>query len=144
MTSSFRVAKLHDDAVIPSRGSAGAAGYDLSSVVDCVIGPGSYEIIDTGIAIQIPSDCYARVAPRSGLAAKHLIDVLAGVVDSDYRNQIKVILINHSASPFKVAKGDRIAQLIFERIYTPELETVSYDVLTSTERGLNGFGSTGV
>jgi len=101
-------------------------------------------MVNTGIAIQIPTDCYARVAPRSGLTLKKGVDVGAGVVDSDYRDMIRVILFNHSDTEFSIQTGDRIAQLVFERIYTPEVQEVSYEVLTNTERGLGGFGSTGV
>jgi dUTP pyrophosphatase len=140
----FRVAKIHNDAVIPKRGSAAAAGYDLYAVEDNVVQVGDRAMVDTGIAIDIPTDCYARVAPRSGLALKHGIDVLAGVVDADYRDSIRVILMNHGKLPFVVKKGDRIAQLVFERIYTPELECVDYDTLCKTDRGTGGFGSTGV
>lgn len=140
------VKHTHEDAVTPSRGSKQAAGYDLSSVHDTVIRPGESKIIDTGIAIEFEDDLigahYARVAPRSGLAAHHAIDVLAGVVDADYRDSIKVVLVNHGKVDFKVKKGDRIAQLIFEAIYTPKM--VEVDDLSDTNRGINGFGSTGV
>ena len=112
-------------------------------------------VAGTGIAVSFPNDCYARVAPRSGLAAKHAIDVLAGVVDCTYTNQIKVVLFNHGKNEFDVNVGDRIAQLIFERIYIPiadDVKTVAYDeLLTQVQsklvggtRGLAGFGSTDV
>jgi dUTP pyrophosphatase len=102
-------------------------------------------MIQTGVVLQIPGDCYARIAPRSGLALKHGIDVLAGVVDSNYRNTIQVILQNHGQQAFKVKVGDRIAQLIFERIYLPEtIEQVLIDELSETTRGENGLGSSGV
>jgi len=127
----------------PTRGSAGAAGYDLSAAEDAVVPARGQGMIDTGIVVQMPSDCYGRVAPRSGLAAKHCINVHAGVVDSDYRGTIRVILFNHGDADFRVAAGDRIAQLVFERIYTLEPVVVSLDELTQTERGDGGFGSTG-
>lgn len=139
---SFNVLLRHPLAKVPRRGSAGAAGYDLSAVESAVIEAGEKAIIDTGISTQFPADCYARVAPRSGLAAKNGIDVLAGVVDSDYSGNIKVILVNHGQKAFEVNVGDRIAQLIFERIYVPELQVV--ESLEETERGAGGFGSTGV
>lgn len=142
----IRFAKIHEDARVPTRGSAGAAGFDLYSVEDIVIPPaGGKAMIHTGIVFEIPKGYYGRVAPRSGLAAKYAIDVLAGVCDEDYRGEICVILINHDRSnDFKVAKGDRIAQFIFEKIGVPaSLDEVPFDLLTSTERGEGGFGSTG-
>lgn len=139
----FRVAYISMFAKKPARGSAGAAGYDVHACENQIIPARGQQIVDTGVVFQFPSDCYARIAPRSGLAAKHSLDVMAGVVDSDYCDSIKVILRNHSDEPFEVKIGDRIAQVIFERIYTPELDVVMYDELKQTERGTNGFGSTG-
>jgi dUTP pyrophosphatase len=142
---SFNVFRQHKDAVIPKRSDVGAAGYDLVSVEDHVIQPHSQAIVDTGIVLDFPSECYARVAPRSGLAAKYSIDTLAGVIDSSYRGTVKVILYNHSDKEFVVTKGDRIAQLIYESIYTPSLvEVPSFADLTETDRGDGGFGSTGI
>jgi dUTP pyrophosphatase len=141
----FRFYKQDKDAIPPFRPESGSAGYDLSSVQDVVIPGHSQAIADTGIVFEMPNDCYGRVAPRSGLAAKFSIDVLAGVVDSSYRSTVKVILYNHSEKEFVVKKGDRIAQLIFERIYTPNLfEVDSIEKLSTSDRGTNGFGSTGV
>lgn len=142
-----RFARIHPDARTPTRGSAGAAGFDLYSVDDVWIpGNGGSIIVPTGICVDIPPEYYGRIAPRSGLAAKNGIDVLAGVVDSDYRGEVRVILINHGKEgDFHVNKGDRIAQLIFERIGIPAngLEEVSHEQLTATDRGEAGFGSTG-
>ena len=140
----FLVAKLHADAVIPTRATVGSAGYDLSACEEAVIESGTWCAVDTGIAIQIPSNCYARVAPRSGLAFKNGLDVFAGVVDSDYRSTIKVILMNNGKSAFVVNVGDRIGQLVFERIFTPNLRICEYVELTDTSRGTGGFGSTGI
>lgn len=148
MATPFLFAKVVAEATLPARATKGSAGYDLSACEDAVVPAHSWKMVNTGIAIQIPNDCYGRVAPRSGLTLKKGLDVGAGVVDSDYRDSIRVILFNHSNEDFSIQKGDRIAQLIFERIYTPEpplhLREVSYEVLTSTDRGLGGFGSTGV
>jgi dUTP pyrophosphatase len=145
MSSSFKVFAKSPDAIVPKRAEPGSAGYDLTSVVDIGILPHSQCIVDTGLVFEFPNDCYARVAPRSGLAAKNSIDVLAGVVDSSYRDTIKVIMYNHSDSIFEVKVGNRIAQLIFEKIYTPELEVVSdINELSSSDRGVGGFGSTGI
>ncbi|XP_032838946.2 deoxyuridine 5'-triphosphate nucleotidohydrolase, mitochondrial isoform X3 [Tyto alba] len=140
-TARLRFAKLSKNASTPSRGSARAAGYDLYSAYDCVIPPMEKAVVKTDIQIELPSGCYGRVAPRSGLAAKHFIDVGAGVIDEDYRGNVGVVLFNFGKETFEVKKGDRIAQLICERICYPELEEVQ--ALDDTERGGDGFGSTG-
>ncbi|XP_018333265.1 deoxyuridine 5'-triphosphate nucleotidohydrolase, mitochondrial isoform X3 [Agrilus planipennis] len=133
------------EASAPSKESTKAAGFDLRSAYDYVVPPQGKEIIDTGLKIQLPEGCYGRIAPRSGLAAKNFIDVGAGVVDEDYRGILKVVLFNHSQIPFSVKKGDRIAQLICERIYYPELEEVQeLSELSKTKRGEGGLGSTGI
>lgn len=137
----FRVQKLNEEARVPTRSNAGDAGYDLYADATVDIHPGHLAMIPTGIAISIPSDCYGRVAPRSGLAWKYQLDVFAGVVDSSYRGEIKVLLKNHSAHIVTLNRGDRIAQLIFERIYTPELALT--DSLDESDRGAGGFGSSG-
>jgi len=131
----------------PQQANEGDAGYDLASAHQeaVTIAPHTQAMISTGLKLEFPSDHYARVAPRSGLAAKHSIDVLAGVVDSNYKGIIQVILFNHSSTPFVVNPGDRIAQLIFERITTPQLqEVLSESELSQTSRGVQGFGSTGL
>lgn len=137
----LRFAKLSQNALAPSRGSSRAAGYDLYSAYDCEIPASGKAVVKTDIQIALPSGCYGRIAPRSGLAAKHFIDVGAGVIDEDYRGNVGVVLFNFGKEPFKVNKGDRIAQLICERIYYPDLEEMQ--VLDDTERGSGGFGSTG-
>lgn len=137
----FQVKLLSEDARVPTRGSTGAAGYDLYSARDETIPARGKGLVSTDISICIPKDSYARIAPRSGLAVKRFIDTGAGVVDYDYRGTVSVVLFNHSDEDFEIRKGDRIAQLILERIYTPEIQVV--DELDSTERGAAGFGSTG-
>ncbi|NXU15817.1 DUT protein, partial [Pardalotus punctatus] len=137
----LRFTRLSENAFTPSKGSPRAAGYDLYSAYDCVIPPMEKAVVKTDIQIALPSGCYGRVAPRSGLAAKHFIDVGAGVIDEDYRGNVGVVLFNFGKETFEVKKGDRIAQLICERIYYPELEEV--EALDDTERGEGGFGSTG-
>ena len=139
----FKFAKMNVDAIIPSKGSLGAAGFDLYSRHRIVIPAGDRGLVKTGIALQIPDDCYARVAPRSGLTFNHGINVGAGVIDCDYRSEIGVILFNHSKTHFVVNQGDRIAQLIFEKIYTCVPRVVEYTELSDTQRGAGGFGSTG-
>ncbi|XP_048337939.1 deoxyuridine 5'-triphosphate nucleotidohydrolase, mitochondrial [Sphaerodactylus townsendi] len=137
----LRFAKLSENAVAPSRGSSRAAGYDLYSAYDCEIPPLGKAVVKTDIQISVPSGCYGRVAPRSGLAANHFIDVGAGVIDEDYRGNVGVVLFNFGKETFKVKRGDRIAQLICSLDRQPEFETVQ--VLDDTERGSRGFGSTG-
>ena len=94
------------------RGSAGAAGYDLCAAGNCVIPSRGKGTMETGLAVALPTGTYARIAPRSGLAIRNFINIGAGVLDSDYRGKIKVVLFNYSAEDFKVQAGDRIAQLI--------------------------------
>lgn len=142
MTDKLYVQKLRDDAMLPTRGSAEAAGLDLYAVGDHELKVNERKVIPTGIAIATPRGTYVRIAPRSGLALKHGIDVLAGVVDSDYRGQIGVVLINLGNESFKINAGDRVAQAIVEVIRMPEV--VEVEDLDSTERGEAGYGSTGV
>ncbi|XP_055518648.1 deoxyuridine 5'-triphosphate nucleotidohydrolase-like isoform X1 [Leucoraja erinacea] len=137
----LKFAKLSENAQRPTRGSERAAGYDLYSAYDYVILPQDKVIAKTDIQIALPSGFYGRVAPRSGLAAKHFIDVGAGVIDEDYRGNVGVVLFNFGKESFEVKKGDRIAQLICERICYPELEELKS--LDETERGAGGFGSSG-
>ena len=138
----LRVQKIHPAARIPRRETPDAAGYDLASVEAVEIPPHGTAIISTGLAMAVPDGTYGRIAPRSGLAAKHSIGVGAGVVDGGYRGEVKVVLFNHGNQRFTVQPGDRIAQLILERIAVPDV--VACDALDETERGHGGFGSTGV
>ncbi|KAH6660138.1 putative Deoxyuridine 5'-triphosphate nucleotidohydrolase [Truncatella angustata] len=135
------IKKLSDKARLPTRGSAFAAGYDLYAAKDTVIPKRGKVLVDTDIAIAVPAGTYGRIAPRSGLASKHFIDTGAGVIDADYRGQVKVLLFNHNEADFEVKEGDRVAQLIIERIYTPEVVEVAE--LEESVRGAGGFGSTG-
>lgn len=132
--------RLHPDAKLPARGSKQAAGLDLYSVETVTISPGRRAAVRTGIAAAIPAGYYGRVAPRSGLAVKHGIDVLAGVVDSDYRGEIICVLINLGEEAVHLERGARVAQLIIEVIIMPESEWA--DALEDTGRGSAGFGST--
>ena len=136
------VKKLTYDAILPTRGSDGSVGYDLYSAVDIIVpSQAGNALVGTGIALSIPLDCYGRIAPRSGLAAKHCIQVGAGVIDPDYTGEIKVVLFNHGTEDFEIKKGDRIAQLILERCETPIIKEIG--LLDETLRGSDGFGSTG-
>ena len=133
--------KLHSDtARIPIRGSPNAAGYDLYSAEEKVVPARGKMLIDTQISIATPPGTYGRIAPRSGLAAKNMIATGAGVIDADYRGVVLVLLFNHSDEDFKVKQGDRVAQLILEKIATPAVEQV--ENLNETTRGNQGFGST--
>ncbi|RUS12687.1 Deoxyuridine 5'-triphosphate nucleotidohydrolase [Jimgerdemannia flammicorona] len=138
---SLRVKRLSEHAKLPTRGSAHAAGYDLYSSADTVIPAQGKTIVPTDISIGIPTGCYGRVAPRSGLAYKFFLDTGAGVIDEDYRGPLGVIMFNFSKEDYQVKAGERIAQLILEQIFTPEV--VEVDSLEETERGAGGFGSTG-
>jgi len=137
----FQVKLLNSNAVVPTRGTPNSAGLDISSSESTEIPSRKWKAISTGLSISVPADCYARIAPRSGLAYKFGIDVFAGVVDSDYTGEVKVILMNNGDEPFKVNIGDRIAQIIFEKIFTDGF--VEVEELNSTQRGSGGFGSTG-
>jgi dUTP pyrophosphatase len=137
------VKKLDVDAHIPTKAHDDDAGWDLYSNENTVIYPGEKAVIKTGIVLAIPRGYYGRIAPRSGLAVKNGIDVLAGVVDAGYRNEIGVVLINHHIdNQFAITKGDRIAQVIFERVDPFELEEV-LEFFNNTHRGMGGFGSSG-
>ncbi|KAI8632226.1 dUTP pyrophosphatase [Xylariaceae sp. FL1651] len=135
------IKKLSDKARLPTRGSAFAAGYDLYASKETTVPARGKVLVDTDIAISVPAGTYGRIAPRSGLASKHFIDTGAGVIDADYRGHVRVLLFNHNDVDFKVAEGDRIAQLVVERIYTPEVVEVAE--LEESVRGAGGFGSTG-
>lgn len=126
---------------IPQQKTAGAAGYDLSSTVHATLKPGERKLISTGFAWEIPINQVGFIKPRSGLAVKHGLDVMAGVIDSDYRGEVKVLLINHSNSTHMINIGDRIAQMVVLLHYSGPLTEV--DTLHDTKRGCDGFGSTG-
>ena len=135
------VEKVSEHAQLPKRATPGSAGYDLCAVEHVVIAPGKRALIKTGIKIEgMPQTMYGRIAPRSGLAFKYGIDVMAGVIDSDYRGEIGVILYNSGDQQFEVKVGDRIAQMIFEQI---SYVYISEGKIGDTERGAGGFGSTG-
>ena len=136
------VKPMTPSAYIPTRGSDDAAGYDLYSVDEGTVEPNGILMMDTGIAIQVPTGTYGRIASRSGLALKHNIEIKAGVIDPDYTGSIKVILHNFGPTPYTVKQGDRIAQLVLEKISQPDIK-VDKKEFKQTKRGENGFGSTG-
>ena len=131
--------------VLPSYQSKGAVGIDLSASIDSkiVLKPNDRFVIPCGISISLPKNVEGQVRPRSGLAAKHGITVLntPGTIDSDFRGEIKVILINLGKEDFTISQNDRIAQIVFSNIVKVKFEEI--DVLDDTERGPGGFGSTG-
>ena len=131
---------LAPGAFIPTLSTDGAAGYDLYAIEDVTINCFQFIPVSTGVSMAIPAGHYGRVAPRSGLAVKHGVMVGAGVIDCDYRGELKVALATLNGV-YEFKKGERIAQLIIERIATPEL--VQVDSLAETDRGNCGFGSTG-
>jgi dUTP pyrophosphatase len=136
------VQKLSPNAQVPARATPGSIGYDLHATNQVTIPPAERALIGTGIAVKAPPGTYGRIAPRSGLAVKHSIDVAAGVIDPDYRGEIRVALVNQGRNPFTVKTGERIAQLLLEKAETPPVKEVTN--LPSTARGEGGFGHTGV
>lgn len=133
--------KLNINAVIPIRGSERAAGYDLTSIQSIVVLPGMNELVSTGLAVALPEMTYGRIAPRSGMSVKTGLFINAGVIDEDYRGEIKICAQNPTQKPIVIEAGQRIAQLIIERILTPE--SMEVNDLPTTTRGNQGFGSTG-
>ena len=138
----LQVKKLVEKAILPVKGSQYAAGYDLHALEGGVVPARGKACIGTGLAFGIPVGNYGRIAPRSGLAAKNSIDVGAGVIDSDYRGEVKVLLFNFSENDFAFNAGDRIAQMIIEKYTMTTIAEVTE--LDETVRGEGGFGSTGI
>ncbi|AIT80717.1 MULTISPECIES: dUTP diphosphatase [Novosphingobium] len=128
---------------LPAYATSGAAGMDVVSAEDVTIAPGARHAVATGIAVAIPHGFEIQVRPRSGLALKHGITVAnaPGTVDSDYRGEVKAILINHGNAPFEIRRGDRVAQLVLAPVTLASWLPV--EELDETERGEGGFGSTG-
>ena len=128
---------------LPSYATAGAAGMDVLSAEDLTLAPGARQAVATGLAIAIPPGYEIQVRPRSGLALKHGITVpnTPGTIDSDYRGELKVILINHSQTAFEIRRGDRIAQLVLAPV--TRATWLPVEELDETVRGAGGFGSTG-
>lgn len=145
MENKIAVKKLHPAAKLPVYGSAEAAGADLHACLDApvTVMPGETAWIPTGIAVEVPRGCAGLVYARSGMAAKRGLAPAnkVGVIDSDYRGEVKVVLLNHSKEPQVVEPGERIAQFVITPVLTPEYMLV--EELTDTQRGIGGFGSTG-
>lgn len=133
--------QLDPKAKLPTRGSPSSAGLDIYSIEDVTIEPGQRCLARTGLSVAIPEGFYGRIAPRSGLAVKHGLDVLAGVIDSDYRGELLCALYNTGKTPISLPAQSKICQLIIEKIVTPD--AVWSEDLSETARGAGGFGSTG-
>src|SRR3954462_2691510 len=132
--------KLRPEATIPQRMTTGAAGYDLYASEEKLLHGQDQTLVPTGVALQIPEGCFGLIKPRSGWALNHRISVDAGIIDSDFRGDIQVLLVNRGTQPFTIQKGDRIAQLVLVQNITPPIQEAK--VLSSSRREDKGFGST--
>lgn len=140
----IKIKLLNNDANVPVKATEYSSGYDVFSSVEYNLKKGSYELISTGIIIELEKGMEAQIRPRSGLAIKHGITVLnsPGTIDADYRGEIKVILVNHSKEDYLIKKGMRIAQIVFSNVIDINFKLA--DELNKTERDFGGFGSTGI
>ena len=145
MNNTIKVIKLHPQAKLPTYGSVEAAGADIYACLDApvTVDPGDTVWIPTGIALEVPKGCAGLIYARSGMAVKRNLAPAnkVGVVDSDYRGEIKVVLLNHGKVAQTIEPGERIAQFVITPVLTPVYELV--EELTGTDRGFGGFGSTG-
>jgi dUTP pyrophosphatase len=140
-TQQLSFKRLDQRALLPTRGSASSAGLDLYSIEDVALAPKQRALVSTGLAVAIPEGYYGRVAPRSGLAVKNGLDVLAGVIDADYRGEIRCAVYNTGDETINLPAQSKICQLIIEKIITPT--PVWAEEISDTDRGEGGFGSTG-
>jgi dUTP pyrophosphatase len=140
----IKIKKLSSEAVLPKYQTKGSVGFDLHSIVDEVIPSGKTTLISTGLAFELPDNYEIQIRPRSGLALKNSISVLnsPGTIDSDYRGEIKVLLINHGKNDFQIKKHNRIAQAIINKVEIGNFIEVKN--LKESERDAKGFGSTGI
>ncbi len=144
MTLNVLVRRLDPDVPLPDYAHPGDAGADLVTTEDVELGPGERAMVPTGISIALPDGYVALVHPRSGLAARHGVSIVnaPGTVDAGYRGEIKVLLVNHDqATPVRLHRGDRIAQVLFQRVERARF--VEVDRLPGSDRGADGYGSTG-
>jgi len=143
MSGQIKFTKLHPDAMPPMYQTDQSVGADLTSIENIDIEPGQFRLVKTGIAVELPRATEMQIRPRSSLALKHGVTVLnaPGTIDSDYRGEVGVLLINHGTTTFKVSKGDRIAQAVLAKAILVNYKAVKE--LSSTDRGAGGFGSTG-
>lgn len=143
-TVRFRRLASNPDLPLPERATPHAAGYDVRCAEEgVVIGPGEIRLVDTGLVMELPEGLECQVRPRSGLALKHGITLpnSPGTIDPDYRGELRIIVQNLGSKPVALARGERIAQLVFARFEVPSVEEV--DQVGATSRGSGGFGSTG-
>ncbi len=142
--SKLYIKKLYPNSIIPTKGSKEAAGYDLYARfenLNVIIEPNSNLLVPTGIAMKIPYGYYGRIAPRSGFSVKTGLIINAGVIDSDYRGEVKILFQNHSNKYININNCEKVAQIIIEKI--AHCNIIETDNLDDTERGSGGFGSTG-
>ena len=146
MTCDINVFKLNPLAVLPTRSSPDAAGWDLYAIRNTLLPPSTVIVVDTGIVMQLPKGYYGRIAPRSGLMLNYSLDVKAGVIDSDYRGPVTALMYNYSDEDYEVLAGQRIAQIIIEKILDDcrMVECDKLSDLSCTARGGCGFGSSGI
>ncbi|MFA4995565.1 MAG: dTMP kinase [Patescibacteria group bacterium] len=137
----LKVKKLHPDAIVPEFAHHNDAGMDLFSIENCVLKPNEVLSIKTGLAIEIPDDHVALIWDKSGLATKHSIKTMGGVMDAGYRGEYHVSLLNLGQEDYIIEKGDKVAQLLVQKIEHPNIQIV--EELSASDRGMNGFGSTG-
>lgn len=137
-----KINKMSNLAKTPQRSSVGSAGYDIYTIENCNVLAGKNKLIKTGIKIEMEDGVYAKICPRSGLAIKHSIGIGGGVIDSDYRGEICVIVFNHGDKDYEIRCGDRIAQIVFQRYL--KVNFIEDEQLTKSVRGESGFGSTGI
>lgn len=144
------VYKLTESAVAPKRMTDGAAGFDVYSDENTAIGPGERKLVSTGVTVIFPEGYHGILKSRSSVAWNRMVDVCAGVIDEDYRGELRVLLHNaHPKNTFFISPGDRIAQLLVQKTETPEVQVIEYDpkaiqkLTGGTGRGVGGFGSTG-
>jgi len=132
--------RVEGPGALPEYATEGAAGADLRAAESVTLPAGGRAAVATGVSVEIPAGYVGLVWPRSGLAVRHGIDTLAGVIDSDYRGEVKVVLVNHGPEPWAVAPGDRIAQLLIQPVARARFTRAA---LAPSGRGTGGFGSTG-
>lgn len=136
-----RIKKIDSNAIIPQYSSEDAAGLDFFSNEDYEFQVGETHIIKTGIQMEIPKGYAGLIWDRSGLSSKHSVEKMAGVIDSDYRGEIGIVLHNQSKKSYKISKGDKVAQMLIQKVERVLIKEV--DELSETPRGTGGFGSTG-
>lgn len=136
----LKIKKLTKDSITPTLGTSKSAGYDLYASESIIVNAGDKALIPIGISIEMPNGVYGRIAPRSSISWKYHTDIGAGVIDQDYRGEIKVLIFNHSGMDLQISKGQKIAQLILEKYLHAKISVV--ENLSNTKRGNGGFGST--